>query len=347
MILPRGTWMLLLALPAFSQQGAPAARSGSDHRIMLNVVVTAKNGTPVAGLQQQDFTLLDNKQPSNILSFQAVEGTSATADPPVEVVLMVDRVNIDFVRGATERPQIDKFLRQNGGQLPYPVSMAYFADSDTKIQNPSRDGKALADAFDQSDSALRTVTRSQGVYGAIDRFQMSINALNSVAAYEAKKPGRKILIWLSPGWPMLSGPHTQLTKKNEEGLFAEIVRASTALREANITLYSVDPLGVSDAGSLNITWYRDFLKGVAAPKQVQAGNLALQVFAVQTGGEALNSSNDIGSQITACLSDLSAYYVIGFDAPAADGPNEYHALQVKMDKPGLTARTRTGYYAQP
>ena len=27
--------------------------------------------------------------------------------------------------------------------------------------------------------------------------------------------------------------------------------------------------------------------------------------------------------------------------------DEYHTLEVKVDKPGLTARTRTGYYAQP
>jgi hypothetical protein len=30
-----------------------------------------------------------------------------------------------------------------------------------------------------------------------------------------------------------------------------------------------------------------------------------------------------------------------------DGPNEYHALEMKFDKPGLKALTRTGYYAQP
>jgi hypothetical protein len=28
-------------------------------------------------------------------------------------------------------------------------------------------------------------------------------------------------------------------------------------------------------------------------------------------------------------------------------PDEYHQLQIKLAKPGLTARTRQGYYAQP
>jgi hypothetical protein len=33
--------------------------------------------------------------------------------------------------------------------------------------------------------------------------------------------------------------------------------------------------------------------------------------------------------------------------PDADQANEYHALGVTVDKPGITARTCTGYYAQP
>lgn len=40
-------------------------------------------------------------------------------------------------------------------------------------------------------------------------------------------------------------------------------------------------------------------------------------------------------------------YGLAFEAAAGDGPNEYHALEVNLDKPGLETRTRTGYYAQP
>ena len=50
--------------------------------------------------------------------------------------------------------------------------------------------------------------------------------------------------------------------------------------------------------------------------------------------------------IAGCVADAKAYYTLSFAAAAADHPNEYHNLQIKIDKPGLTARTRTGYYAQ-
>jgi hypothetical protein len=39
--------------------------------------------------------------------------------------------------------------------------------------------------------------------------------------------------------------------------------------------------------------------------------------------------------------------VLTFNAPPAAHANEYHGLEVAIDKPGLTARTRTGFYAQP
>jgi hypothetical protein len=42
-----------------------------------------------------------------------------------------------------------------------------------------------------------------------------------------------------------------------------------------------------------------------------------------------------------------SYYSLTFDSNPAKHPDEYHDLQVKVENPGLAARTRTGYYAQP
>ncbi len=133
----------------------------------------------------------------------------------------------------------------------------------------------------------------------------------------------------------------------QQDLFGTVVATSTELLRARITLYSIDTVGAADAGNTSFNYYRDFLKGVSAPKQVLPGNLALQVIATQTGGRVLTSNRDIGKQIDNCINDANAWYVLSFDSPPGDHPNEYHKLDVKIGKPGLTARTRTGYYAQP
>jgi VWFA-related protein len=155
------------------------------------------------------------------------------------------------------------------------------------------------------------------------------------------------MIWFSPGWPLLSGPNIELSRKDEQQLFNSIVAASTGLRQARITLYSIDPLGLADAGGVRISYYQEFLKGVGSADRVLPGDLGLQVLAVQSGGRVFNGSNDLTAEIANCAADADAFYVLSFDAARADQANEYHALGVTVDKAGITARTRTGYYAQP
>jgi VWFA-related protein len=353
-------WIFLFCFccfPGFARQNGPAEQSlasapaptgTANHQITLDVVVADKAGLAIPGLQQQDFTLLDNKEPQKIISFRAVEGVTATADPPVEVILLVDEVNASFTNVGTERQEIEKFLRQNGGELVRPVSIVLFSDTGATIgTTASRDGKTLIADLNQSKNSLRIIGRTQGVYGAVDRLQLSLRTLRQLADYEATRPGRKLVIWISPGWPLLSGPNVELNSRGQQDLFNSVVALSDGLRKARITLYNVDPLGTADAAGVRTSYYKEFLTGVRAARQVQAGNLALQVLADQSGGRVLNSSNDVAGEIARCIADANAFYVLSFDGVAGDGPNEYHALETKIDRPGLTARTRSGYYAQP
>jgi len=353
--------LLCLSLSAVAQQIEPAATSqiqpgavkasrlgSADRQITLDVVVTDRSNMVVPGLQQQDFTVLDNKQPSQILSFQAESAAAMKPDAGVEVVLVVDEVNTTFQRVAYERTEIKRFLGQNGGKLVHPVSLVYFTDAGTQIQtNPTLDGNGLSAAFDQHETALRTITRGTGIYGAEDRTQLSLNALDAIAANEATRPGRKIVIWVSPGWPTLSGPHIDLTLKQAQGVFNSVVKISAALRQARMTLYSVDPLGLADAGGIRTTYYEEFLKGLKKPSDAQIGNLALQVIATQSGGLALYGSNSITGAINRCVADANAFYFLTIAAAPADRANDYHDLNVRVGTPGLTVRTRTGYYAEP
>ncbi len=341
---------------AYAQQNGPAGQSGTpasvpsdraNRQITLDVVVTDKPGKPIAGLEQRDFTLLDNKQPQKLTSFHAVEGGTATADAPVEMILVVDQLNASFTNVASERKEIAKFLGRNGAQLALPVSMVFLSVSGAALGETSRDGNALIAELNQKQAGLRPDTRSQGLHGDYERLQMSLQALDRFADYEATRPGRKLMVWISPGWPLLSGPGVDLGPKGRQGFFDSIVARSERLRRARMTLYIVDPLGLADAAGFRTSGYEQFLKPVTKVNQAAPGNVALQVLARQSGGLVLNSSNDIAGEIARCVADASSFYVVSFDGLAGDGPNEYHALDIKIDKPGLAARTRSGYYAQP
>jgi VWFA-related protein len=327
-------------LPA--RQNNPPAQPG-DIRINLDVVVIPKSGPPVGGLQQEDFTILDNNVPQTITSFEAIDGRQA----PIEMVLVLDAVNADSEDVAVEREGINRFLEADGGRLAYPTMVVILTDTEIKFaEDFSRDGTAISTALNQRTIGLRNIGRSTGSYGEVARFQISLQGMRQLVEHESGRPGRKIILWVSPGWPVLSGPQHMLDAKQEQQVFGDIVDISTQLREAQITFYTVDPLGTTDIVMRTSNW-QGYLKGVSKPSQVRRGNLALEVIATQSGGLALNSSNDLAAQLQECVADTGAYYEIAFDPAITDRPDEYHHLEIDVAGPGLTARTWQGYYSQP
>jgi VWFA-related protein len=319
------------------------AGSGSS-AITLDVVVTDKSGAPVADLQPGDFKLLDNDQPQSLTSVRLVRGMAANADPPAEAIILIDGINATFLTIADERQWLASFLKQNGGELALPTSLIVLTDQGMRIQNrPARDGGALMQFLDANATGLRAIRRSEGHEGVDEREQASLNALDFLAVQGAKKPGRKLLIWVSPGWGLYSNELWNGGARDENILFNYVVSISTALRAARITLYSIDPAGEGRGQFL----YQKYLKGVDAPRQVDYADLLLQVLATQTGGQVLAGNNDLASLIDRCIADASAYYVLTYNPPPAGHANEYHGVEVLTERPGLKARTRTGYYIQP
>ena len=299
-------------------------------------------GAPVAGLEKQNFTVLDNGVSRPITTFTALGGPQA----PVEVVLLIDGVNTGFQNLAYERTQIDSFLKANEGRLAYPTALGILTDTGTQMQQEfSTDGNALSAALEQDLISLRQIRRNS-TWAAEELLDLSVNALNLLATKEATHPGRKIILWVSPGWPLLSGPNIDFGAKQAQQIYAQIAGLSTLLRRGGITLYSIDPLGAGE--DINrVNDYQAYLKGVTKPSQVALGNLSLQVLAVQSGGLAVGPSNDITHLLERCMADTTAYYELSFDPPPPDRRNEVHTLQIKLSQPGLTAHTRTGYYAEP
>jgi hypothetical protein len=75
--------------------------------------------------------------------------------------------------------------------------------------------------------------------------------------------------------------------------------------------------------------------------------MALRVLVHETGGQTLDRGKDISSSIAACLADAASYYVLSFNSAGASKEGEYHALDVRVNRPGLTARTNKAYYTMP
>jgi VWFA-related protein len=320
------------------------AAQGAARRLKLDVVVADKSDKPVSGLGAQDFTLLDNDRAEPILSFQAVDAGAHAAEPPVAVLLLVDELNIGAQSFATVSNQLVGFLQKNGGHLARPVSLFVLTDQGlTEHGQPSTDGNALAAEVGKLDNKFRTINQSSGEWGINQRLTLSLETLRAIARYERKKPGRKLLIWVGSGWPTWDLRQLPVQPARRQSSFDWIVQLSTLLREARIAVYSVSP-GIGRSANF---YYENFLTGVKTAKEANIANLGLPVIVHQSGGRVLGPDNDLARQIDRCIQDAAAYYTLTFDPPPAPNANEYRDLTIRIAKPGLAARTSTGFYNQP
>ncbi|HEX4310153.1 MAG TPA: VWA domain-containing protein [Acidobacteriaceae bacterium] len=322
----------------------PAPTTGP---ISFNVVVTDKSGHPIAGLKQEDFSLLDNKQPAVIRSFEA-HSIGDKQNSPQAMFILIDDVNANFSVVSVVRTQLEGYLRSNGGKLAIPVGIFMLVDNGIQQVAPiSSDGNALATVLHQKEGQLHDIPRSAGFYGAEERTELSLRALSSLGNYLGKVGGRKLVVWIGPGWPIFDNPNVMIGPQQQRNLFSAVVGLSSLLRQSGITVDSVDPLGPNDAASARNFLWESFTKPVTKPTRSNPGNLALQVFAVHSGGQVLYGSNDVSGEVVKCAADASAWYTLTFDPQRADAPNAWHDVDVKVDKPDLKIRTNNGYYAQP
>ncbi|MGC2526580.1 MAG: VWA domain-containing protein [Candidatus Acidiferrum sp.] len=331
---------LLCAPPISARQNHSAAHPGD--RIYLDVVVSPESGPPMKELQQSDFTILDNDVPQTITSFEAVDGGQAR----IEVTVVLGEMNIGSREGAIMFEEINKFLKSDGGRLAYPTAVAILTEKG--LQSPldfSQDGDAVSAALSHS-------------WGSAARFEISLQAFAQILAAEREEPGRKIVLWVSPGWPPLGNLENERGAKLrqlQEEVFGNVVEVSTQLRESRITLYSLDPsalgdleMGLTDPPAVHLRPSDDvYIAGAYKPSEVGPRDLALETIATQSGGAALHPGNDLASALRKCVADAEAYYELSFDPTITSQPNEYHRLEVRVAKPGLVARTRQGFYSQP
>jgi VWFA-related protein len=364
-----GILLVLMTLPLRPQQSeppvgasgqspAPAAppptvlmrRSPEDRdragrvarHIILNVVVTDASGKPVGGLQEKDFTLLENYQRQRIVSFQGVEGR--TAKQPVHVILLLDILNSSFQDVAYQLSAVEKYLDQNREQLSFLVSIAVLTEAGIDVGQPSRDGSALIGQLKKVHMPLATIGSPEGSNAR--RFHLSVQSLTKLVTDQEDVPGRVLLIWMGPGWPLLSdGPYPG-TRADKRNFFAEILNISAGFLDAQMTMDSVSSPNLMRENGRSRNYYKPFLKGVQRADQADPGNLALPVLAYQSGGQVFEDKDLVGD-IARCIADLESYYVLSFDSSHTSQDIEYRALQITVDKPGLSPRTNASYYAQP
>jgi VWFA-related protein len=269
--------------------------------------------------------------------------TNPTGEQAVEAYILIDAINPAESTVASARHDLTMYLGR-AGRMPIPTSLVFLTPDGLKIQGQStREPSVLQANLESNPTSLRTFLNSS--YNNAEALrEKSLMAMNVLAVKLARKPGRKLVIWVSPGWREFIFQSSRMSRKDQEELFSYEASLAVALRAARITLYSVDPNGAECVTCSQNSYYKNYLKGPYAAKDADHNDLLLQALVTKSGGKVVTGKNDIAAMIDDCLADAQHYYVLTYDAPASARETTFHEIKVEVGSPGAQIRTRTGYY---
>jgi VWFA-related protein len=310
-----------------------------DGLFSIDLVVADSAGNPVSDLPPWDFTLLDDGQPAKIRTVHKSREASVSAP---ELIFVLDAINLSPPQLTQAESAVVHFLQRNNGRLDSPCFVYRLTRSGLfSSLRPTRDGNLLAKEVEKHKSP-RTMWRI-GRNGEPNPFEgwgsrarpnpLSPHALGSIAIDQREIRGRKVVVWIGPGWPV----------HGSDIAFDDATELSTRLREARITLDNVS-VWPNPEQSFN---YRDYLEAPRSQKDMQPAKMALQVIATHTGGLVLDSSGDLDRDIERCVEEVRSFYTLTFNPPHTYQVDELHDLHVQVTRPALMARAPTGYYNEP
>jgi VWFA-related protein len=125
-------------------------------------------------------------------------------------------------------------------------------------------------------------------------------------------------------------------------------RAITTATRNNVVIYPIDPRGLTEDGGLGEAESGPSIDP-AARLDASSSRLemrqSLTIIATATGGFALNNSNSFDNAFNRIVQENSTYYVLGFSSTNERRDGRNRKLDVRVKRPGLTVRSRTGYMA--
>ncbi len=188
----------------------------------------------------------------------------------------------------------------------------------------------------------------------------SIDALKEIVESLAGIEGRKALLYVSDGMPMIPGEDlfnalhykfqdtAVLSRMRDFDLSRRFMRLADQANTNGVTFYTIDAAGLRVATSA--TAERDRYSSTPGLDtmidSIKISNLQspLLFLAERTGGSAIINTNDVGDDLGRLALDFANFYSLGY-LPGHSGDGRLHKIEVKLkDKQkGVRIRHRASY----
>jgi VWFA-related protein len=319
--------------------------------VVLDMVVVDGKGAIVKDLKRNDFSVEEAGQPQTILNFEVAGAhtpspeitINSTAEldhlaprAPVDIILL-DEFNTRFEDMAFARYSLKKYLDKQPDKLGTPtmliaVDLQHFTVLHDYTQNKAEIISSLNHHFVAYPWQLH-----QGAWLG-ERYATAFVTLRRVAQAVMGHPGHKNMIWIGRGFPPSRRIGSGWSIDTENRIHSAVQDCVNVLRDARVTLYTIDPAGVMvDPG----------VYGGDPMADPFGGNYEFNLMAKATGGRSLYGRNDVDKEVQTAIQDGANFYTLTYrPSNSTMDPQKFRRIKVTVNQPGLKVITREGYYLQ-
>jgi len=294
-------------------------------------------------------------------------------------VMILDDLHVAPQRTARVRTAARQFIQQRLGANDL-MAVIFTGGRSQDAQEFTSSKRLLLNAVDKFtgqklESAVVTRNneyfrqRDTGLTGRVDdpneqervfKIRSTLTSLRQVADWFGGVHGRrKTMLFFSEGIDYdltdiirgVDAPQSSATT-----IMADIQDAIAATARSNVSIYSIDPRGLTDGSedAIGVGQFAD-QDDPTAGRGIGLGGLAnelrvsqdsLRQLSDQSGGFAAVNRNDFSSAFERIVRDNSSYYVLAYYPPSDKRDWKFHRIEVRVvDRPGLVVRSRRGYNA--
>ncbi len=295
----------------------------------------------------------------------------ATSRPSgTRTVILLDEVNVQFFDLAFARKRLEVFLRSPAARGQSIAVLALTPTRQILVHDFSTDTETLVHAVHALPPVIPATGAGGPINGNVDSLHDMENLANAMAAIGqlgrafSGSPERVNVIWITSGFlslaPLVNGFEVQST------LDQILHQASNLFLSARIVLYTVDPHGVQSESNLpnhNSQPYQGTRSAQQAFQDTTGSQFAQQQLNMtanqavansflgaidqRSGGRAFGNGNDIDLALARIVGESNSSLRVVYSPSDKNFDGGYRKITVKLTRPGLSARTRDGYYALP
>jgi len=291
-------------------------------------------------------------------------------------VLILDDLHVAPMRTARVRSAARQFIEQRLGANDL-MAVIFTAGRAQDAQEFTSNKRLLLNAVDKfTGQKLESATiarnneyfrqRDSGITGRVDdpdeqervfKTRSMLSSLRQVADWFGGVHGRrKTMLLFSEGidydlTDIIRAPDAP--QSSASTILSDIQDAIAATTRSNVSIYSIDPRGLTDGSedSIGVSGFADADDPIAGRGIGQSGLAnelrlsqdSLRALSYQSGGFAAVNRNDLSTAFDRIVKDNSSYYVLAYYPPSDKRDGKFHKIEVRVNKPGLSVRSRRGY----